>query len=669
MATKIATEIHPDIQAHIIGQVVDSEYRIAKSNQQTASADYESYVGLLDSLREPKQYDWMSDIRLPEFQSRILTQSSIDVSQYFQTRDFVEAYLEDEGDGAKKNSEAAMECINRTLNQRHLFHYQKFVRAKIITHINGVVYLRCWWEQKMRKVVTDYQDELRKEASLDLEGNPVLDELGNPVETMTLYKVPVMGEEPVYDRFNYDVLDPRNVFTDNEYVYSLQQKKWVIIRSEATYEDLKSDEERMGYFGLDGLLEEVPSTGKKKTKGQSKASGDTETSRETYNKTASFAREGNPVSSSFDILERHGGYWAIVTERDKFSEEPIRIKPGINGSGQVLSDAEFIECIMTFAISTNVKKLIRFQVQPYHDATGNTYRPIIRGLCYIHPVEDSGTGDGKMMREIQLAIDDTFNVSNDRVILSTLPTLIASRNSMMDNETIRLEPGHVIQEEKPGDVRELKLSSDTNGALNQIGMLQNAGDKAMNVFPTTMGQLPSAASTTATAVAASGQQSNIRTNYKSLTFENTVLCDFYWMIQQMTFQFAKPETGVRLMGSKVNEFDPKKDYFYKPVSSSIEAEANKANKIRMWTTILGYLVQMQNPKTAVLVNYVLSQIFKYMGDEAVNFGNKLLDATAPVAEPSSGQLQPGGAAISPTSNQAGMPQSAEEIMARGAMNV
>src|SRR3990170_506107 len=111
----------PDkIQQLLVSQMILSEYTKAKSNQEISTADFESYVALLDSVREPKEYDWMSDIRLPDFISRHLTQSSMDVGQYFQTRDFVEAYLEDSGDEAKANAGAAKECINRTLNQKHL---------------------------------------------------------------------------------------------------------------------------------------------------------------------------------------------------------------------------------------------------------------------------------------------------------------------------------------------------------------------------------------------------------------------------------------------------------------------------------------------------------------------------------------------------------------------
>ena len=40
-------------------------------------------------------------------------------------QDFVEVYLEDEGPESKKAADAAKELINRTLNRRNLYHYNR----------------------------------------------------------------------------------------------------------------------------------------------------------------------------------------------------------------------------------------------------------------------------------------------------------------------------------------------------------------------------------------------------------------------------------------------------------------------------------------------------------------------------------------------------------------
>ena len=135
-------------ESWVNGLLLDGEYALNKKNRADEDAEFDSYIDLLDSVREPKQYDWMSDVRLPEFVSHVLTQASIDADQYFKTRDFVEAYLEDASDEAKANADAAKECINRTLNQRHLYHYQKYMRGKLLNNLVGKVYVRCWWEEQ-----------------------------------------------------------------------------------------------------------------------------------------------------------------------------------------------------------------------------------------------------------------------------------------------------------------------------------------------------------------------------------------------------------------------------------------------------------------------------------------------------------------------------------------
>jgi hypothetical protein len=84
-----------DVDQLLADQVINGEVEIAIQNQDVTNNDFEEFVYLLDSERHQKHYEWMSDIRIPEFASHMLTQSSIDVAQYFQTRDFVEVYLED----------------------------------------------------------------------------------------------------------------------------------------------------------------------------------------------------------------------------------------------------------------------------------------------------------------------------------------------------------------------------------------------------------------------------------------------------------------------------------------------------------------------------------------------------------------------------------------------
>lgn len=637
--------------AELIGNL-STEYIIFKAYNKDAENEFESAVSLIDAERTEKDYDWMSNIRIPEFVSHVLTQASIDVSQYFQTRDFVEVYIEDGSDKTSAAAKAAKKCINKTLNQRHIKHYQKFVRAKLINNLVGFVYFRCWWEKKTRRAIVDYQD---KEIALDVDqfGNSIMGP--EQIPATRIEKEAIEGDDIIYDRFNYDVLDPRNVVCSPEYTYSIQEKKTIFIRFEKTLEELKLERDLMGYINLDKLENIRPQK-------------ETETARETYNKDKGHAPEPQTKLGPFDVIERYGKYWCIVNNRNE-KEEPTDISPGLDKKGDLLPGAESIECIISWIQSSNEKILIRMQPAPFYDANGENYKPLIRGMCYIHPVEDLGFGDGRHAHDLQIAIDDTFNMSNDRVRLATLPTLKVGRASAEDNSTLYIEPGHPIITDTPQDVEEMRISDNIGGAMQQLSMLFGKMSQADNIWPTTMGGTPEMASTTATAIAGAEGRTNQRTNYKSLTFENTALCELYWMILQMTFRFAAPETAMKMLGDLVFSFDPNLDYFYKPVSSSIETEYSKMTKIKYWQSILGYVIQIGHPDAVKAVNYILKKIYEYMGDEYEAFSNTLLNEKTPMAaKGADGQAQPGAGNQMPTSNQNNVPQSTMEQGMRGAMN-
>lgn len=635
-----APKINDEVAMKVSSQVVDGEYETARKNQGPINDDFESYVDLLDSHRSEKEYDWMSDIRLPEFTSRHITQLALDSDLYFGQNEFVDVFLQDESDEAVANAAAAKELVNRTLTQRHINHYAKYNRGQSIKHLSGKVYARCWWEQEIK--------EFKEEQEV-----PKTDGLGN----ITIETKLVDVEEIVKDRFNYDIIDPRNVFYDNTYTYTLQEKDWVTIRSETTYEKLKQDEKRMGYINLD------------KVEGISNGTlSETETAKETYNngegENPKQTKTDKPILKYFDSIERFGTYYCKVTERNK-DGEPIKVVPGIDNLGQKIEGGEYLDTIVTFALIGSSKILIRFQLNPFKDAHGDTFKPIIRGLCYIHPTSDGGYGDGKSAKELQRAVDDVFNLGMDNTMLATLPTLMVTKDSLEDNHEVYIQPGHNIPVENRDDISELNIQSDIGGVLNQIAMLKGSMDTSMAVYPQTQGAV-GAASTTATAIIGSEQKADIRTNYKALTYEHTLLSEMYWMIQQMTYRFALPETAKELMGEKVFDFNPVKDYMYKPVSEAIESEQSKGAKIQKWTQILGYITQLQHPDAVNLLNQVLQNIFKLFGDEFVNYGQALLDPAQPlIPEGAEGGSEGVTNEETPVSNQNGIPQSETEQQLRG----
>lgn len=636
-----------EIESQLANLIIDSEFSTAKKNKEQEDVDFESYIDLLDSVREPKEYDWMSDLRIPEFIAHVLTQASIDANQYFRTRDFAEAYLEDGSDEALACAAASTELINRTLNQKHLHYYQKYMRGKILNNVVGRVYARCWWEKKTRRMVVG-QREVTKEKFDERTGMPVLYQDFENVER----------DVPIIDRFNFEILDNRNVFTDNKYTYSIQEKDYVFIRSEHPLHRIKEDAVAMEYFNLDQL--------------EDAAKFDTETARSTYNsgdrdpkhETAS----GNPFTY-FDVIERYGKYWVKVEGSDG-EDNPVNVSPGIDEYGKPLPEAELVECIITWAVKESTRVLIGFRPTPYYDALGTPYRPLLRGLCYIHPISDGGMGDGKHVRELQLAIDDTFNISNDRVKLATLPVLKTKRYEAEDNPEIYIEPGHNIPLENPTeDLVELRISDNIQGAMTQLGLLFNKMQQIDATFPTTMGDVPGMASTTATAVAGAAERTDVRANYKAMTFESTFLNELYWMVQHMTWQYAHPETGEKLMGDKVVNFNPVKDYYYKPLSQSIETEYSKANKIKFLIQVFGYVVAVPHPDTIKVANMLLVKMLEFMGDEFSNFADKLFNPEKPMTPQGQGggQEQPGASGMGAASNQNGVPMSTQEQMARMGM--
>ena len=650
---KTSHEFDEGIEGALSSRLMTGEYETYKSYSQQDNEDYETYVALLEAERPEKDYDWKSDIHLPEFAAHVLTQSSLDVSQYFQTRDFVECYIEDESDEALANAAATKELVNRTLNQRHLYHYFKFVRGKLNSNLSGRVYAECCWDRKTKRDVIGSRT-VEEELDVDIYGEKMIDPKAQK-PAMRTSEVPVFGDIPIIDRFAYDILDPRNVVTDNKYVYSIQQKDFIYIRKEKTLDQLKRDQASEGYFNLH-LLEEGRGTDQ------------TETERETTGKDKNKSTPSFTAQKKFDVHKRYGKYWALVQQRDE-SGYPIKAKPGIDSDGEPLNKAEFIEVIMVWAKSGGHKTLIAFHPTPYVDAYGEPFKPVIRGLCYIHPTKDGGMGDGQFARELQKGIDDTFNVSNDRVMLATLPTMKGKRYVTEDNTTVYIEPEHIIELENPkDDLMEMEISDDINGALNQIGVLTTKMDQVMSIFPTTMGDLPGKASTTATAVVGAEGKTSTRTNYKSKTYEYTFLTELYWMIQQMTYAFAFPETGIRLMGEKVYDFNPSLDYTFKPLSQSIESEESKMAKLRMWDQILAKILTINHPDAVDAFNYIFGKICALMGDEYVNFALAFLGTDVPMQQgKGGGQGGEGGMAGSP-SNQSGIPMSSSEAGARENMS-
>lgn len=631
----------------IIAKQIKKEWDSSGSTQDIS--DFEAVLDLLECKRTEKNYDWLSDTFYPKYPAIVLTESSQWANQYFGSRDFVDVYLEGDGPDDKTKCLLVKRLLNKTLNRKGLYHYHKYMRARTINATAGVVYAVCGWNQVLKETVVGYQKVPDGGVAM----------LPTGIEVPTFRDQEVTEDQPLQDWFDYEVFDPRNVRTDNTYCYSIQQKEYILFRSEESYESLVEKEQSHGYINLDKVLDAI--------KGGSGKS-ETETSKDSYNKDDNRDKPETTVGKKGDLITRYGLMWAVVKTRDEFGN-PMDVEYGFDDLGEKKEKAELIEGISAMFYVGGKQVLVRFQATPFIDSYGNPFKPILRGLCYIHPTKDTGMSDGKYARESQVALNDTINMSNDRVKLATLPVFVGDKYACEDNDEIYMEPEHIIpMEGGPDKIRELQIRDNIGGALEQANLFIQGMQDVTAVFPNTMGDV-GAASTTATAVAGADMRSNTRANYKALTFEYTFLCDLYWMILQMSYRFMHPMTALKLLGQEgVMVFDPSSDYTYQPVTSNIEQEHGKMRKLQVIDQMLGRVANIPNPKTPMLINKLMSKAFELLGADYQDFRDALLDDGPTGQMAAMGATNPGtpagGPPIDMASNQMGIPASSPEMMTR-----
>jgi hypothetical protein len=636
-----AVALPTDLSEQKVVDQLFNEYQVARRNQEPETADFEAVLDMLECKRTEREYEWMSDVFVPEYPSIHLTEASQWANQYFQSRDFVEVYLTGDKPTDKVQAQMVKKYINTQLNQKELYHFIKYMRLRGINSTRGVSYALCKWERETK--AEKFPKIVKKE---------VID----PETGLTQFQDDIEQEEKeviTVDRFNYEPLDPRFVFTDSKYSYSLQDKEYIIIWDEVSYEDLVLQAKSKGYINLDKVRE---LTAPVKTEAAKKSSEAVEPDE----------RPDKAVFKKFDRLLRLGKVWAVVTSRTE-DGYPLTTKPGYDELGQLKNSAELIESIVEEIFAGDKKILIRFQPTPYRTSKGSPYRPVIRSLCYVHPTKDVGMSDGKYARELQVAINDTVNMSNDRTKLATMPTFKGQANAVQDNDQIYFEPEHVIPLPNLADLEEFQIKDDIRGAMEQTSLFISKMQQVQAVYPTTMGELPGQASTTATAVANTTERGNSRANYKSLTWEFTFFSEFYWMMLQMAYQFMHPDTAVKLWGdAQARIFDPDADYSYTPVSSNIEMEYNKDRKIQRYDQMLGRIANIPNPAIIPLLAHIIGQMCILMGSEYQDIAQLVQTlAQTPNTPEGPGTETPADAQAPPTSNQRGMPMSIAEQGARG----
>ena len=642
----------------VLNKIMWTAYEAGKANRKAEFADFEANLDIVECRRTEKDVDWMSDVFIPEAPSIFLTEASTEAAQYFASRDFVDVYLEDGMDErAVLASKIAKKTINLALNNKDIHHYQKYMQAREINRLAGYVYALCWWDQEVKEIPAPPKRYV--EAALDETGSPVVDETGNLVSTIR--EEPQTAQVVLVDRFNWMPLDPRNVFTDNRYTYTPQDENGIIIRTEKTLEELKRDAKKNQYINLD-LLEPL------------KPPEETDTSHESYNQAEQY-QKAKFDAQPFDVLSCYGRRWAVVTKRDRFGY-PAVIEPGYEENGEPKKDAEWVLCRHEMAYKGSTKVTIRFQAEPLRDGLGRPYAPVLRGLCYIHATKKNGMSSAKYLREGQIALNDTFNLSNDRVRLATMPTVAINTYEAENNDELYFEPEHFIPLQDVNQMKEFKITDNIQGAMLQAGIIRNSMEQIESTYPTTMGD-PGKGSVTATAIQGSDTRSNIRNSYKSLTFEYTFLLDFYWMILQMTWQFMHPNTiQANYSPEEAQAFNPVGDYTYQPVTSNIELESNKYKKIQNLDQNIGRLAGLLKvvPEFLQLIVMMEKDILDLNGAEYRKYEKVLDNLMKAKVRPEGGEeggdqqftpRSPGDMKPEMTQNQTGLPVGTTEQYARG----
>ena len=633
------------IETHLTSMIINDEFATAKSNQDYEITEFERIIDKIENIRAEKNYEWQSDINLGLMVSHLLTEQADWAAQEFQSRDFCDILLEgDKPDDALK-AKAAKTVINKLLNVKDIFHYQKRIRSKTIAWMNGYVDCLCYWEKEIQEREFDV-------PRVDQMGQPLINEYGEKITDKKTFK------RILKDRFNYQPLDPRNVFTSTGYTYSNQEKDYIFIRSEKTIDELKKEKAKFGYINLELLESRLTNE-------------ETETSKESYGKTTpnKAIPDKTPIHK-FDVLDRYGKIWAIVKEVDD-DGNPTVIEPGYDDSGNVLDDAELVEAIISYANpAKNAETLIRFQPTWAIDAVGRPYKPIIRGVAYIHPTKDQGMSDGKNLAELDTAANDTFNIGNDRTMLSTMVVMKGKKQSLEDNPTIFFAPGNVMHLENPDDIQEFRITDNIQGAMQQLGFVKNTASELDAKWPTTMGAVPEDSSTTATAVNGAEGRTNRRGNLKSLTWTYSFDAEFYQMMLQMVYMNAEPETLEMLVGEELaSKFDPNADYVYVPVSANVEAEHSKGRKVSMYDQMMGRitgLAQFKPQPVFEIVAQIIAEQSQLLGGDFKKMTPLLENLVkAPVQQTEQGVNQTADASPEATSNQNGTPMTGMEQDTRG----
>jgi hypothetical protein len=646
--SKIKSEIETALKT-----IFDKELQAAKQNLDDVFSKGDDYYDMVHCVRKKKQFDDEFNVYIPEFLARLLTQIGNFCSQYFSSRDYVDNYLESEDPKDVAESKASKKLINEILNIPELHFYHKVVRLMMSVFSKGYGILKGSYKQKVEQVIIGYEDKedyVQDENGnyLDIDGMPYQDPYVQEPAT-TISQVPQFGENVVEDRPDFDFYPNRDVFFSPEFTYTLADKKYVIFREEGkSYEELEEDKEKMGYFNLEIL------------KSKARKEKQSEDGKTIYE-----------ICPSFTLYERYGKGYVIVDEKDE-NGKPIEVSPGIDEDGKPLKNAELVDLIQTTASwekeGTKNRELIRYQVSPFSKI------PAIRFICYVDEIYDTGFGDGESLVGLQGAVNDNFNLAFYRTSLATKPFFKGLKWAGIP-EKIHVHSENVTLLEDMNALEEFQINDNPQGAMVMHQGLSNQFDRVTGAAPPMMGDSTDRRET-ATMGSIMQKNASIRMGLKNLNFEFIGFTEFYNMILSLVNDFMLPQTLEGILGELAFVYNPKRKDKFKPVTQALETEEGKQFKIKMWDMIASKIAPMGafNPKTPMVMNYILGQVLELMGGSFKAFkpfmfeedpkkilewlmltGNKGMMMSPPQA---SGNPNP-------AQNQTGLPMTPQEQMPRG----
>ena len=588
--TKTDWSVDGDIQKALLGHLT-TELEVAKKNNEKVNEDFKTFYNMIHSIRNKKPHEWESDISLPEFVSRLLVQVGNFCAQYFSSTDYVENDLESDDPQDVAEAQAAKKLLNVLLKDPDNHYYHKIVRLINFVFTCGYGIIKGGYNQQIDQVLSHHEqksdfithDETGGYMAED--GTPYIDPTVQ-IPAMMSTQTPVYKDQTVKDMPTFEIWPNQNVYQSPEYTYSLNDKEYVIFETEKTLSQLKAEKEQMGYFNLDFLEEEEPE-GKR---------GET-----TYDLDGKLTPQPQPPEKTFVEYERWGRYPA--------KEKDGKYVPAIDEQGKFEEDYELVECIIHY-IQQREKDAPRHVIG--FRKSKHTRRPMVKFLCYVDMVDDNGFGDGKVNRELQIAVDDNYNLMNMRSQLAVTPSFKGKRFTGLPEKVIT-GPGHITILEDLSDLEQWVIDDNQQSGIYHNQLLASKMDAAMATGPQMMGQ-PSDRAETATVGSIMNQRANIRIGMKSMNLEFIGFSDFYRMILTLCNDFMLPATLEAIIGEEMAvAYNPKRKDKFRPVSQALENDESKQFNIKTLQGLYQMTTSVQNPNTPKVLNMIWSQMVETMG--------------------------------------------------------